>query len=139
MHAPAQTFDAAFDAYLAGWQPSKFSWEDAHCGTFAAGWVTKATGRDALAGLRSHTTLRAWKGAVQGDMAELVTRQLGTLPVLATLAQRGDVVLFEGDVTGGALAICAGRTAVGLNSHGACLHLPMAEARCAWPLREVKP
>lgn len=128
----------ALCGYLAAWQPPHFDWRDHHCGSFAAGWVRLRTGRDFLAGLEAHRTQRQWRRVVAGDMAELVTRQCGVLPLLATLAQAGDVVLLPGAMAGGTLCICAGPTAVGVDESGACVHVPMSEARCAWPLRMLR-
>lgn len=125
-------------AYLATWTGEGFDWRLRHCGTFAAGWVREVTGRDALAGLESHRTLADWRRAVGGDMAELVSRQLQSLPVLSALAQLGDVVLLPGRITGGTLAICAGRTAATIDELGACIHVPMIEARCAWRVMQPR-
>lgn len=118
--------------YLADWQTQGFDWGLRHCGHFAGGWVCMVTGRNALQGLEQHRTLADWRRAVGDDMAELVTRQWGQLPVLPTLAQVGDVVLLPGRFAGGTLAICAGRTAATVDEHGACILVPMDEARCAW-------
>ena len=128
---------AQLTQYLADWPVAGFDWHTRHCGTFAAGWVRLVTGRDALAGLEGHRTLADWRRAVGDDMAELVTRQLGIMPRLPMLAQVGDVVLLPGRLAGGTLALCAGRTAATVDEHGACLHLPMLQARCAWPLLPV--
>lgn len=136
MHEP--NISQALCQYIATWQAPGFDWARCHCGTFAAGWVRLRTGRDALAGLECNATQRQWHRAVGEDMAELVTRQLATLPVLATLAQVGDVVMLPGAGAIGTLTICAGSTAVGIDAHGACTHVPMSEARCAWPLRAIE-
>lgn len=124
--------------YLQAWPVAGFDWRSRHCGTLIAGWVLLMTGRDALAGLENCRTLADWRREVGHDMAVLVSRQLGVMPVLPTLAHVGDVVLLPGKMAGGTLALCAGRTAATVDEHGACIHVPMAEARCAWHLVQIE-
>lgn len=125
-------------AYLAAWRPAGWCWAQVHCGSFAAGWVQHATGRDALAGLRGITTLAGWARAVRGDMAGLVTRQLGgLLPQAPALARTGDVLLLPGHMAGGTLGICNGRHAVVLDDRGAVHMVPAVAATHAWALDGV--
>lgn len=130
---------ASLAAYLAQWEP-RFDWSH-NCAHFAAGWVRWHTGLDALVGLQHLRTLHEWRDQVGTGIAETVSQRLRVLPVLATLAQAGDVVLVQTlrgtALTGGALGICAGRTAMVLDDAGAVHHVPMTEASCAWPLRKV--
>lgn len=125
-------------AYLAAWQPTGWCWAQAHCGAFAAGWVQYATGRDALDGLRHITTLPGWVRAVRGDMAALVSRQLGGLqPQPPALARTGDVLLLPGTLAGGALGVANGRHALVLDEQGGVQFVPLQRAVHAWPLAEV--
>lgn len=138
---PEQDMGELLANYLAAdWRPGAWNWGRVHCGTFVAGWVLRRTGRDALAGLEAADTLEAWQRATGGDMAALVSRQLGGVePVPPGLARTGDVVLLPGNLAGGALGICSGRHAVVLRSDALATFAPMRMALHAWPLREVRP
>lgn len=124
--------------YVHEWRPARWSWATAHCGAFAAGWVQRATGRDALAGLRHLRTLEAWRDAVDGDLPALVSRQLG-VPARARTVQAvvGDVVMLPSPLTGGALGVCSGRHAVVLDDKAHCRFVPMHFATHAWALEQV--
>jgi hypothetical protein len=135
----ALTIPAALALYLqTSAQP--FDWRNASCADFVAGWLVSRTGCDPMGGLRRHCTALGWHRAIQarGGWVPLVSGQLGCDPVQPSLAQTGDVVLLPGAITGGTLALCAGRTAVCVDEHGAQVHVPMAEALHAWPLAGVR-
>ena len=126
--------------YLAGW-PRKFDWSRSHCGHFAFGWVNASTGRDALAVLPDAATARQWAGLVErrGGMAHLVSDLLRCKPVAPVAAQPGDLLLFPGRVTGGALGIRLHAGAAVLGADGAVCVVSVADALAAWPVGEVLP
>lgn len=123
--------------YVHAWRPAGWSWANAHCGAFAAGWVQQATGRDALAGLRELRTRREWRDAVAGDLPALVARQLEAPTRRGVQAVAGDVVMLPSALTGGALGVCTGRHAVVLNARAHCVFVPMVCASHSWALAEV--
>jgi hypothetical protein len=110
-----------------------FDWRTFNCGHFVGGWVVHATGADPLAGLPLEASRGAWVRLVRqaGGLRALVTRQLGREALPAAQAMVGDVVLLPAELVG-ALGICAGRTAMFLDRGGVIVHVPMAEADCAW-------
>lgn len=124
--------------YLAGW-PRRFDWAASHCGHFSFGWITAATGRDALAVLPEAATARQWAGLVDraGGMAHLVSHLLQCKPISPEVAQPGDLLLFPGRVTGGALGIRLHAGAAVLGPDGAVRVVSAADALAAWPLAEV--
>ena len=65
--------------YLAGW-PRRFDWAASHCGHFAFGWITAATGRDALAVLQVFAQQpRAAGGQGRGDDQRVVQAEAPAL------------------------------------------------------------
>lgn len=132
------------DAYLAERNGRPFTWAGHNCCHFVADWVHVATGCNPMRGTppvtsaaRAARTLKRF-----GGLAGAWTRQLGRQPTAPAQAQLGDVVLVKAaTVPGGAtpgqtMGICAGPTVVVPGEDGALLHLPMAQAVQAWPLRE---
>ena len=116
-----------------------FDWGDHNCAHFVGAWVLRATGRDVLAVMSACAGPLAWRHwtKLHGGMPTIVTRGMGAQPLAAALAQLGDVVMFPGDITGGMLGVCAGRTAALLAAPGGIVHMPMTEALFAWPLHKV--
>ena len=133
-HAPMSTAKA-LGIYLQAYS-APFDWRRAHCGDFAGGWVLACTGRSPTAGMPRHATALGWRRALEqsGGMVAVVSARLQRQPILPTLAQVGDVVMLPGDLTGGTLAICAGRTAICVDDAGATVHVPMSDALHAWRL-----
>jgi hypothetical protein len=131
--------DRALDEYLDRW--GSFDWAHGHCGIFAGNWVRQITRRRTLDGLPTLGSAIAWMRRVQGlgGLQVIVTERMGVQPINPAMAQVGDIVMLPGPVTGGALGICCGRTAALLHPNCGIVHLPMAQAIHAWPLREVKP
>lgn len=131
---------AALALYLQTYA-APFDWQRAHCGDFIGGWVQACTGRSPVRGMARHASALAWRRAIDGagGFTALVSARLGCAPVEPTRAHIGDVVLLPGDMAGGTLGLCAGRTAVCVDDAGACVHVPMALALHAWPLAEVRP
>lgn len=139
MLEPLPPIAADLAAYLSRWQPDRWDWGTAHCGTFAAGWVAHRTGVHVLAGLDAPDSLIGWARLVRDDMAALVSRRLRVMPVPPAQAVHGDVVLLPGMLAGGALGVCLGQThAVMLNERAHCVFAPMAAATHAWPLAAVR-
>lgn len=90
------------------------------CCLFAADWVERATGVDPAALLRG--TYHNAAGAARilarnGGVTGLATAALGQ-PVPSALAQRGDLVLVDGDDGRPALAVVIGDRAVGPSRFG---------------------
>lgn len=129
--------------YLVSFRGAQFNWANCNCATFSAGWVRKATGRDALAGLEADSA-RSWALIVRErrGMRQTVSARLGAQEQLPTMARVGDLVLMPsapGEVfDGGMLGICCGRTVACLAKVG-LVHLERAQALCAWHLSEVAP
>lgn len=126
--------------YLAAW-PRRFDWASAHCGHFAFGWINAATGRDALAVLPSASTDREWARLLHrsGGMARLASHLLRCAPYSPAIARPGDVLLFAGRMTGGALGIRLHAGAAVLGADGAVRVVSDQGALAAWPLAEVLP
>ena len=126
--------------YIAGW-PRKFDWSRSHCGHFAMGWVNASTGRDALAAIPDAATARQWVGLVErsGGMAHLVSDRLRCKPIAPAVSQPGDIVLFPGRITGGALGIRLHAGAAVLGDDGAVRVVSISDAVAAWPVSEVLP
>lgn len=118
------------DAYVLANMHAPFDWQDHNCTTFAAGWVTEATGQvlDVPTTQTAKAALRAIAG-VDGLLAD-AKRQLGD-GVPALFAQTGDVVL---------LALEDGRKAFGVCLGGSCaapgpaglMFVPITQAEAAW-------
>jgi hypothetical protein len=125
--------------YLAAW-PRRFDWSAAHCGHFALGWIQAATGRPALAAMPPVAGVRQWARYVNaaGGMALLCDRVFGCAPVPVAAAEPGDLLLYPGGKTGGALGIkLHGPVGAVLSDSGAVVLCSAAAATAAWKLSEV--
>lgn len=124
----------ALAKYIAGY-PARFDWLDANCCHFAAGWVREVEGFDPMAGIPPTPDAQAaMRLVVQlGGSMLAVWRDhlLKREPIPPALAQIGDVVLMpvDGWMASG---LCAGRTAVFINTLGHTEHRPMTDAAHAW-------
>lgn len=88
-----------------------------------------------MAGLReTRSKFAAYRliGELGGSLRAACTKQLSREPIVAALAQVGDVVLMPTPDGAAAVGVCAGRTAVVVLADGATGHLAMTEAVCAW-------
>jgi hypothetical protein len=138
---------AALCGYLDIAAREPFSWQRHNCTHFAAGWWHLMTGCDALAGLTMPAGPAACRRQLRDmgmPLVDLVGQRTGRAAIPASFAQVGDLVavpttaLTGGDNGAGvALGICCGRTAALLAADGACVHVPMATAQCAWALGVV--
>jgi hypothetical protein len=129
----------ALTEYLAAW-PRRFDWSAAHCGHFVLGWVQAATGRPALAAMPPVAGVRQWARYVNaaGGMALLCERVFGCPPVPVDAAKPGDVLLYPGSNTGGALGILLhGGMGASLSDSGSVVLCPATAAVGAWRLSEV--
>jgi hypothetical protein len=122
--------------FLAGQGACAFDWASSNCGHYTAAWVQATTGRNPMAGLPTTPNVRAALRLVHklgGSLEAACTRLLGAAPIPAALAQLGDLVLIPTGPggCGGALGICAGRTAVFRTTEG-LVSLPMSQAVSAW-------
>ena len=136
--------------WLAEREAQPFDWTANNCCHFAAAWVAHATGRNPMAGLPTTPNARAALRLVRelgGSVASAWSLRLGRPPIAPGLAQVGDVVLVpstaitataadmpQADGTGSVVGICAGRTVILMDQHGAVHHLPLWEAEWAWRL-----
>ena len=116
-----------------------FSWATHNCCHFAAGWVRFAGAGNPMHDLPPTPTLRAalrLLARLGGGLRAAWSRQLGSEPIAATLAQAGDVVLLPSNAagTGYAVGVCTGRQAAAQASDGAIVFVPMTAALCAWRL-----
>lgn len=132
-----QSIAARLQHYLEAWEGRAFDWGAASCCTFVAGWVHACCGRDPLAGVpavaNEREALRLLRGRFGGSLRSACAEQLGTECVGPALARVGDVAFVSIGATG-AVGICAGRTVALLQIDGAIVHVPIAEALCAWRL-----
>ena len=130
--------------YLQEHRAARFDWRALNCATFAAGWVRRATGVDALAGLAATGDALhcARLARTLGGLRAAVSSRLGLAEKPAAFAAIGDVVLVrESDngapATGGALGICCGRTVACLAAGGGLEHVDRSGALCAWALKDI--
>jgi len=124
--------------YLGTW-PRAWSWADAHCGTFVCEWIGHATGRSILARLPAADTPLGWVRAVQqaGGMHAFASAVLGCESVPAGEAGLGDILLYRGRVTGGAMGIALSAGGAALSESGRVVVLPRSQALAAWPVVRV--
>jgi hypothetical protein len=113
---------------------SPFAWQTNDCCTFAAAAVMAITGGDPMADLRG--TYSDEEGAraliaAEGGLTVIVTVRLGEPLAARTLAQRGDVVLYDMGPYGEALGICLGAQFVAAGADGAEQY-SMRHVRTAW-------
>lgn len=123
--------------YASGASLRAFDWETANCCHFAAGWVSLMTGRDPMAGLRVTKTERGARRLIRelgGSLDAAWTKRLGRAPILPTLAQIGDIVLFPLGDGKYATGICAGRFALCVDDAGKVVRAEMDHASHAWRL-----
>ena len=96
------------EAFLLERRSVPFSWGQNDCCLFVADAVRALHGVDFAASLRGYTTRfgAARRLAKAGGIAKLVDGML--VPISASIAQRGDVVMFRAE-GGDALGLCVGR------------------------------
>lgn len=130
----------ALGDYIAAW-PRRFDWTRSHCAHFALGWVQAATGKPALAAIPAVGGALPWARAVRdaGGMRAMVSARLRCEFVPVEAAAPGDLLLYPGGVTGGALGIRLQAGAAVLRNDGAVAVVSAARALCAWPLAGLLP
>lgn len=122
------------DAYIAKHERQPFNWHKQNCSTFAAGWVTEATGRVIEVPL-TQSAIEACR-AVQslGGLFADACRQLGE-PIAGTMARCGDVVLLslpgDDNEPHKAFGVCLGAVVAAQGREG-LLMLPVTGAEAAW-------
>ena len=112
-----------------------FAWGEHDCALFAFDCVLAMTGEDHLAAFRGR--YRSAKGAVRAlrriggvkTLEELTTRILKR-PALPETAQRGDLVMIDGEL-GPTLGICLGARSAFAGPDG-LVFAPTATVRRAW-------
>jgi len=112
-----------------------FDWAHRNCGHLIEDWANMVEGLGAtVPPTRSQAdTLRMIEA--RGGMEALVTEQLKRPSMLPTLAQIGDVVLFENATLG----ICNGRLSVCVSASEGTVYKATESALAAWPMgREPK-
>lgn len=129
-----QNWQHLLDDHITAHQSTAFDWQTNNCTTFAAAWVTIATGlmTDAPTTRSARPALRAVRD--MGGLRVNATRHLGD-PLPGAFAQCGDVVLLKTPRSRGRVAyafgvclgaVCAAPSATGL------MMLPITEAEAAW-------
>lgn len=119
--------------HLQAVQATPFKWAVHDCCTFAGDAVKAITGSDPMADLRGTYTGALGAARVlqaEGGLGAAVSKRLG-FGKLPTLAQRGDVVLFEMPERGPALGICVGPQFVAPGEDGMAF-ISMDAALTAW-------
>lgn len=134
---------AALGDFVVAYQPQPFNWATHNCCHFASAWVQACEGTNPMPALPAQAdaldvarAMRQHGDTLQAAITALLQRQ----PIATNLAQVGDLVLSRtlgsngpaGEYLGLALGICAGRTAMHLDVHGAAVHLPVSQAVAAW-------
>lgn len=125
--------------YLAAWD-KRFCWVDAHCGTFVGGWVRAVTGRDPSPRMPAVAGAGGWARAARahGGMRGLVSHVVGCQPQPVAGAQAGDLLMFPGHVTGGALGIRLYAAGAAVLDEAGRVRVTAANAAlCAWPLAGI--
>lgn len=125
---------AALSAFLQKRADVPFKWGENDCCLFAADAVQAQIGRDLAI---------AWRGKYDdelsaevlilafGGVAKIATEALGIALPFVTIAQRGDVVLFESG-KGAALGICVGDKFAAIRLQGGIGYFSMRHAVTAW-------
>lgn len=112
-----------------------FAWGEHDCALMAADCVLAETGFDFAKDFRGRYTtalgaLKALRSNGATDLVDYVTQVLGD-PVVPTLAQRGDVVMFETAEGHGALGVVVGLEAAAAGPEGVTW-VPLALWKKAW-------
>lgn len=116
-----------------------FDWANNNCCFFAADWCLILTGIDPAADIRADVKDKATAAAMitpLGGLAGIADARCvsnGWPEVPRKQAQRGDVVLFDGE-HGETLGVCAGPQIVAPGPSG-LMQLPMSAAKKAWRIR----
>ena len=123
--------------YLDGLTGHDFTWDHLNCCHFSGGWVELVTGSNPMTGLRLTGSPEEAKALIEemGGLQCATSRQLGSDPIAAGLAQLGDVLLVETGHGNGAIGICCGRDLVLINTKGDMSRLNLNKATCAWRLK----
>lgn len=118
------------------WLARQFDWSSANCGHWAGGWVRMIEGKNPMDSVPSMEGIRGVVSRVleYGSLTEMVTQHLARAPIDPKLAQVGDLVLLPSELSG-SLAICNGRTAIGMSEFG-ITSAPMETAIAAWRVGE---
>lgn len=127
---------ARLDAYvLRAAERGPFDWAGNNCCQFAARWVAEVEGHDPMASLPTTPDRRAaWRLiASLGGLADAITQMLGRPPIAPAFAEPGDVVMANWPpAVRASVGICAGRTAMLIDEHGASIHVPTLHCIAAW-------
>jgi hypothetical protein len=111
-----------------------FRWGEHDCVSFAADCVQALTGRDPLGSLRgAYSGARGAQrllAAEHGDLDHALCRRFGD-SITATLAHRGDLVLWHQPVVGQTLGVCLGALFAVPGERG-LRYLQLAAATLAW-------
>lgn len=115
-----------------------FQWGKTDCALWVCDAVKEITGRDLATGYRDHYKsksgaarfMKRMAGGGLLEVAEKFTREAGVEPIPVDLAQRGDVVIFDGPL-GDTLGICLGRMIAATGPEGLTF-CPARLAMKAW-------
>lgn len=122
------------DGYLADNAGRPFAWRGQNCTTFAAEWVSLATGKltEVPTTVTAREALRAVRGL--GGLHADACRQLGE-PIPGAFARVGDVALLAMPRSRGrrarALGVCLG-SVIAAQGPAGLLMVPITEAEAAW-------
>lgn len=126
---------AALANFLKDRSVASFVWGENDCCVFAADAVLVQTGRDPMHRLRGSYDDEAGAARIlskPGGLRDMVSAWLPGEPLpLVTIAQRGDVVLFESGA-GPALGICVGDKFAAVSRDGGIGYFSMRHALTAW-------
>jgi hypothetical protein len=123
---------AALDGYVQSRQDKPFGWGTQDCCTFAADWVTLATGTDPMVDLRGlDSALAAHRKLDElGGMLAAVDARMGDhIPGL--MAQAGDVAMVTLESGAKAMALCLGAWLC-IPADSGLMTLPITSAEAAW-------
>lgn len=129
-----QNWQTLLDTHVAAHQSTAFDWRANNCTTFAAAWVTLATGlrTEVPTTSSARAALRAVKNL--GGLHADACRQLGE-PLPGAFAHCGDVVLLKTPRSRGRVAyafgVCLGAVCAAPSTTGLMM-LPITEAEAAW-------
>ena len=123
---------ASLDAHVHERWNMPFAWGSNDCCTFAADWVTLATGSDPMLDLRGlNSALEAHRKLDElGGMLAAVDSRMGA-HVSGLMAQAGDVVMVTLDNANAAMAVCLGPWLCAPGEAGLVM-LPITRAEVAW-------
>ncbi|WP_342617238.1 hypothetical protein [Rhodoferax sp. GW822-FHT02A01] len=123
---------AALDSYVQSRQDTPFAWGVQDCCTFAADWVTLATGTDPMQDLRGLDSALAAHRKLDdlGGMLAAVDSRMGD-HIAGPMAQAGDVVMVTLESGVKAMALCLGAWLC-IPAENGLVMLPITNAEAAW-------